>query len=51
MASKDEERDIIVFYQQGLSVPELSNRYGISDKRLCEKAWETAYHCSAYIGF
>jgi Mor family transcriptional regulator len=31
---KDEERDIISLYQRGLSVPELSNRYGISDKSI-----------------
>jgi Mor family transcriptional regulator len=32
--SKDKERDIIAFYQQGLSVPALSNQYGISDKSI-----------------
>src|SRR5260370_4667688 len=34
MPYKDKERDIIAFYQQGLSVPELSHRYGISDKSI-----------------
>lgn len=34
MAPKDEERDIIAFYQQGFSVPELSHLYGISDKSI-----------------
>ena len=34
MPDKDKERDIIASYQQGLSVPELSGRYGISDKSI-----------------
>lgn len=34
MVPKDKERDIVAFYQQGLSVPELSNLYGISDKSI-----------------
>jgi Mor family transcriptional regulator len=34
MIPKDKERDIVAFYQQGLSVPELSDLYGISDKSI-----------------
>src|SRR5712691_9807518 len=34
MPYKDKERDITAFYQQGFSVPELSHRYGISDKSI-----------------
>jgi len=34
MVPKDEERDIITFYLQGLSVSEISDRSGISDKSI-----------------
>ncbi len=34
MQYKDKQRDIIALYEQGLSVPELSLSYGISDKSI-----------------
>jgi predicted DNA-binding protein YlxM (UPF0122 family) len=34
MAPKNEEKEIIALYQQGLSVPEMVNLHGISDKRI-----------------